>query len=145
MTLASMPDIAMDSIESLPGFEVPPQGRYLCVLTIEPKEINGKGNLEFSYVVQETIELADPTAVAPKQGAKFSELYSYEKGLPMAKDKLTKLCEGLGIPASSKLPEIVDSVKGVGVELTLKHRFNKNGDDPTRAYASVPANTFKVA
>lgn len=145
MTLASMPDISMDSIESLPGFEVPPQGRYLCTLTIEPKEINGKGNLEFTYLVQETIELADPTSVPPKQGAKFSELFSYEKGLPIAKDKLVKLCAGLGIPTDSKLPEIVDSVKSVGVELTLKHRFNTKGDDPTRVYASVPANTFKVA
>ena len=140
-----LPDIALDSVEDLPGFEVPPQGRYLCLLTISPKEINGKGNLEFKYVVQETIELASPTDVEPKQGANFTELFSYDKGLPMAKDKLKKLCEGLGIPTSSSLSEIVESAQGVGVEATLKHRKNPKGDDPERVYASVPAATFKVA
>lgn len=145
MSLIQMPDISMDSIESLGGFEVPPIGRYLCLLTLAPKEINGKGNLEFSYVVQEVIELADPTAQTPKQGAKFSELFSYDKGLGIAKDKLEKLASGLGLPANIRLPELVETVQQVGVELTLKHRKNFKGDDPERIYASVPASTFKVA
>jgi hypothetical protein len=140
----NLPDISLDSIEDLPGFEVPPQGRYLCLLTIAPKEINGKGNLEFEYTVQETIELASPTDVEPKQGATFTELFSYDKGLPMAKDKLKKLCEGLGIPTNSSLADIVESVQGVGVEVTLKHRKNPKGPDPERVYANVPAATFKV-
>jgi hypothetical protein len=143
-TNVAMPDISMDSIESL-GFEVPPQGRYLALLTIEPKTINGKGNLEFTYVVQETIELASPSDNPPKAGAKFSELFSYEKGLPIAKEKLEKISKALGLPADAKLPEIVEVVKGIGVELTLKHRKNPKGDDPEKVYASVPGSTFKVA
>lgn len=144
MTLAQMPDISMDSIEAS-GYGLPPQGRYLCLLTIEPKDINGKGNLEFTYVVQEAIEMADPTSQPPKAGAKFSELFSYEKGLPIAKEKLTKLAKGLDIPANAQLAEIVESVKSVGVELTLKHRNNPKGADPEKLYPSVPASTFKMA
>lgn len=144
MTSVQMPDISMDSIESLAAFEVPPQGRYLCLLSIAPKEINGKGNLEFTYTLQETIELADPTSLEPKQGSKFSELFSYDKGLGIAKGKLVKLADALGLPSDAKLAEIVEVTQQIAVELTLKHRKNPKGDDPERVYAQVPDVTFKV-
>jgi hypothetical protein len=137
----NFPDISLDSVAELAGFELPPVGRYLATLSLEAKDINGKGNLVFKYKTQELVEAANPSdADNYKSGAKFDELFSFEKGLPMARTKLVKLCEAVGIPTTSKLAEIVEAIQDVGVEVTLKHRVN--GD---KTYPSVPQDTFKVA
>ena len=137
-------DLDMSSVADLAGFELPPEGRYLCNLSLSTKDVNGVNSVEFNYKVVEAIELVDPEAVV-KPNASFSSATGITaERLPFIKVKCGILAEALGIPANLK--SLIENVQNLQVELTLKHRRGKakSADDDIPVYADVKDKGFSV-
>lgn len=72
----SLLDMEIDSIEDLPGFEVPVNGEYLLKLETSLKAINGKQFIETSYELLECLKQDNDSDLPSKAGSKFSSLFT---------------------------------------------------------------------
>lgn len=125
---------SLDDLDDLPSFSVPPNGSYIVDVTTEQKTINDKPAIEASFVVVETVELADVSDVPAKAGDKFSTLFTLnEIGIGKLKEFCVPFAEHFGEKSIGKL--VSENIKGVRAAVTVKQRKDKT--DPEKVYASV--------
>ena len=92
----SLLDMDIDSIEDLPGFEVPHNGEYMLQLKTTLKNIKGRTCVETSFEMLECIKKdndSDPDTVA---GSKFSSLYTVKGDGKNAEEDKEQVRKGLG-------------------------------------------------
>ena len=140
-------DVDMNSVEDLTGFELPPEGSYVCMLSLAPKVINGETRIEWKYDVVEPLQLNDPDAEVPA-GATFNQLMGLKviktkdgkdfDPRSVFKVKCTILSEALGVANNPR--ELVEAVQNVQVTCFLKHKLS-NG----KVYAEVTDAGFGLA
>lgn len=140
-------DVDMNSVEDIKGFELPPEGSYVCMLSLAPKVINGETRIEWKYDVVEPLQLNDPDAEVPA-GATFNQLMGLKviktkdgkdfDPRSVFKVKCTILSEALGVANNPR--ELVEAVQNVQVTCFLKHKLS-NG----KVYAEVTDAGFGLA
>ena len=140
-------DVDMNSVEDIKGFELPPEGSYVCTLSLAPKAINGETRIEWKYDVVEPLQLNDPDAEVPA-GATFNQLMGLKviktkdgkdfDPRSVFKVKCTILSEALGVANNPR--ELVEAVQNVQVTCFLKHKLS-NG----KVYAEVTDAGFGLA
>lgn len=128
---------SLDDIADLPTFEVPPQGTYICTVSLGIKEINKKPAVEAEFAVVSTEELEDTEVAEAAVGTKFS--VAFILGSNIAEGKLKQFLAPFAAHfGTTNVGELVrDRVKDMTIALTLKHRKNSKGDDPDRIYPDV--------
>jgi hypothetical protein len=138
--VVAFPELDFDALPELAGFSIPPAGHYGLLLTIQAKEINKKTAIEFSYVVAEILEQADPTLPPATIGDKFSVAYflDNEFGAGKLKRAVTPLKEFFG---TSSLSAIAEQCQELEVYGTVSVRGDKK--DPEKKYADVTSITVK--
>lgn len=125
---------SLDDLDDLPSFSVPPTGSYILGVSMEQKEINSKPAIEASFVVVETVELADKEETPAKAGDKFSMLFTLnEIGIGKLKEFCVPFAEHFGEKSIGTL--VKETIKNVQVAATVKQRKDKT--DPEKVYASV--------
>lgn len=134
--IENLMDSSLDDIADLPAFVVPPVGHYHLTLSLESKSINDKPAIQANWVVDQTVELKDKTAVATEVGTKFNSLFMMDNefGQGAFKALLMPLKEGLGL-GGLRIHEILSKVQNVKVKADLKHRKDKN--DADKIYPNV--------
>ena len=140
-------DVDMNSVEDIKGFELPPEGSYVCTLSLAPKVINNETRIEWKYDVVEPLQLNDPDAEVPA-GATFNQLMGLKviktkdgkdfDPRSVFKVKCTILSEALGVANNPR--ELVEAVQNVQVTCFLKHKLT-NG----KVYAEVTDAGFGLA
>lgn len=140
-------DVDMNSVEDIKGFELPPEGSYVCMLSLAPKVINNETRIEWKYDVVEPLQLNDPDAEVPA-GATFNQLMGLKviktkdgkdfDPRSVFKVKCTILSEALGVANNPR--ELVEAVQNVQVTCFLKHKLS-NG----KVYAEVTDAGFGLA
>lgn len=75
---AALLDRDLETIEDLPGFEVPSNGEYLLKLTTSIKPVNGSVTVETSYEVVECVKKDNETDPDATVGTKFSNIYTID-------------------------------------------------------------------
>ena len=140
-------DVDMNSVEDIKGFELPPEGSYVCMLSLAPKVINNETRIEWKYDVVEPVQLNDPDAEVPA-GATFNQLMGLKviktkdgkdfDPRSVFKVKCTILSEALGVANNPR--ELVEAVQNVQVTCFLKHKLS-NG----KVYAEVTDAGFGLA
>lgn len=140
-------DVDMNSVEDIKGFELPPEGSYVCTLSLSPKVINSETRIEWKYDVVEPLQLNDPDAEVPA-GATFNQLMGLKviktkdgkdfDPRSVFKVKCTILSEALGV--ANTVRELVEAVQNVQVTCFLKHKLT-NG----KVYAEVTDAGFGLA
>jgi len=140
-------DQDLDSIEDLPGFEVPPTGEYLLKMTTAIKKINDKIFVETSYEVLECVKQDKEEDIPAKLGNKFSSLFTIkgdgkdaEKDAEMVrlgkgklKELLVDIAEATG--QGNLLVLVRDIVADCTVNATVKRRQDK--EDKEKFYGNV--------
>lgn len=124
----------LDDLDDLPSFETPTPGVYICTVSTEQKTINDKDAIEAKFVIKETVETADPTAMAPVAGSTFSTLFTLnEFGI----GKLKEFCKPFGAHFSTNsIGELVrEHIKDVTVSVLVGNRKDKT--DPEKVYATT--------
>lgn len=135
-------DASLDDIADLPGFDVPPPGRYKLALTLEYKVVNEKPAFEAKLVINEVIELANQTDTPPEVGSKFSSLYflDNEIGQGYFKELAKTLAAGLNME-NPKISQLLETCNNILVQATLKQRVHKEDvrkpKDEQRVYAQL--------
>ena len=140
-------DVDMNSVEDIKGFELPPEGSYVCTLSLAPKVINNETRIEWKYDVVEPLQLNDPDAEVPA-GATFNQLMGLKviktkdgkdfDPRSVFKVKCTILSEALGV--ANNVRELAEAVQNVQVTCFLKHKLT-NG----KVYAEVTDAGFGLA
>lgn len=140
----SLLDVNMDSVEDAKGFELPPNGTYECLLSLEVKEINNNTYVVWNYTVVEPIKLDDEDAEVPN-GATFNQLMGLAKiqtkdgksfdPRSRFKIKTTYLAEQLGV--ANTMANLVENVQNLKVNCYMS--VDKKG------YAQVADNGFELA
>ena len=127
-------DATLDDLEDLPAFEPYAPGAHKVVVNLELKEINGKPCVELSMKAIETLELADPTGEALKEGDATSLIYDLTNqfGQGAWKAVAKPLAEALG---TSTTRELIEQCKEVECVVLTSLRKDKN--DPDRKYTNI--------
>jgi hypothetical protein len=125
---------SIDDLADLASFETPPPGSYILELTMDVKKINEKDAVEASFVVVETVELANAEDKPVVAGTKFSIAYMIgnEFGLGNLKKFLKPFSEHYG---QGNIGALLNELKGVTISALIKNRKDKN--DPDKVYASI--------
>lgn len=137
-TVGSVEDLfatSIDDLADLASFETPPPGSYILELTMDVKKINEKDAVEASFVVVETVELANEKEDKPvAAGTKFSIAYMIgnEFGLGNLKRFLKPFSEHYG---QGNIGALLNELKGVTISALVKNRKDKN--DPDKVYATI--------
>lgn len=128
-------DKSIDDIESLPGFEVPPNGVYALKMNTKLKPVNDKPCIEADFEVLETIEMNDAALIAPKPGTKFSMLFQVGNDIALSKFKemVMPIAEFANEKNVGKL--VTEVIKDLAIIAVVKQRKNKDNED--RPYAEV--------
>lgn len=122
-------DKEIDDLADLPEFKAPHTGIYRLTVTAVPKEIADKAAVEASFVVVDTIELADPTledSERSKPGDKFSVAFFLQDN----EGKDSEL--GFG-----RLKEFVKPFQAHYGTANLKQLILENLKEPTSIVAKV--------
>lgn len=134
----TMPDLDLDDIEDLPGFDTPPSGEYICSLTLTRKELKGKDYVSFDFKLIEvkqigTQEIENPAVV----GQKFGVLFGYtEQGLGFMKPYLKQFKTALG--TSGNISEIIEATKDLNVDVVFKYKASKGtGENEGKDYLNL--------
>lgn len=136
--IESLMDASIDDIKDVPGFEVPPVGRYKLGLSLDVKKINEHPAIEAALVVRSVVELKNASDTAPEVGAKFSTLFMMDNefGQGFFKELAKALASGLGM-SNPKVSEILARCKSVvEIEATVNHKKGK-GDSADKVYAQL--------
>jgi len=145
-TMNEMPEMTLDNIEDMPGFDLPPSGEYLCALSLQYKVLNAKPKLEFQFEIKEIINKGDQHPEAPAMpGQKFGVLTNYdETGLKFAKKHLA-MCQA-AIGCGPSLSEIIGGTKDLPVKVTFNYRTQDKIDPNTnKPYENLQIKAMAVA
>jgi len=122
--IESLMDASIDDIKDVPGFEIPPVGRYKLGLKLEVKKINEHPAIEAALVVRSVVELKNKEEAAPEAGSKFSTLFMMDNefGQGFFKEMAKALASGLGM-SNPKVSEILARTASVvEIEATVGHK-----------------------
>ncbi len=138
-TMNDMPEMSLDDLEDVAGFDTPPSGKYLCRVSLSSKELKDKPYLIMTFELLETIQLGDQETDKPRvPGQKFDILTGYNnENLKYVKKHLAMLKDAVGCEGT--LSAIIDNVKDVPVEATFKYkesvsRTETNADGSPKVY-----------
>lgn len=132
-------DLDFEGVDDLPTFETPPAGAYLLEVSLAVKEINGAKYLESSYIVEETVELKNPSDTPVPNGSRFSELFGvdpsivYDSGQRAVEFTKVYVKQFFDYAGSTKLGDIVAAVQKTKVSAVVVNRRNKKDPDTVRA------------
>lgn len=133
-TLDDLLDATLDDLEDLPEIKPFTAGAHRCTLSFSSKEVNSKPAVEAEFTYLETVELADPQAVAPKAGDKASSLFFLDN--EYGRGKFKKLAAKFSaLAGSSNLRTIVETVKDV--EIILINSIKVDKSDSTKEYLEI--------
>jgi hypothetical protein len=122
--LDSFGAIALDNIEDVPGFKVPPAGEYEVDAECELKEINGNP----AFVVNFTV--TQPDGEGYLKGDKFGVMYTAD-GLKYKKEVVGQTMAAFG---AINLIGCVEAGT-IQARVVIKHRLDKN--DKEKVYCEV--------
>jgi len=132
--LDNLLDATLDDLEDLPEFTPFKPGAHKVTASFEEKEINDKQSVELSFVLIETLELADPQEEKDQPGHTSSIAFMLEN--EFARGNLKKCAkpfgEALGL---STVRQIVEGVKDVECLILTTTRNDKQ--DPDRLYLQI--------
>ena len=130
-TMNSVPDMQLDNIEDVPGFDLPPSGEYICNLSLQYKVLKEKPKLEFQFEIVEVVAIGTQHPDAPAMvGQKFGILSNYDDtGLKYAKKHLVLCQQALGCAPS--VAEIIAGAKDIPVRVTFNYRTQDKIDPNT--------------
>ena len=133
-SLDNLLDATLDDLEDLPEFTPFKPGAHRVTATFEEKEINDKQSVELSFVLMETLELADPQLEkdAPGHTSSIAFMLDNEYGRGNLKKCALPFGEALGL---STIRQIVEGVKEV--ECLILTTVRKDKTDPDRFYLNV--------
>lgn len=132
--LDNLLDATLDDLEDLPEFTPFKPGAHRVTATFEEKEINDKQSVELSFVLIETLELADPQLEkdAPGHTSSIAFMLDNEYGRGNLKKCAIPFGEALGL---TTIRQIVEGVKEV--ECLILTTVRKDKTDPDRFYLNV--------
>lgn len=121
-------DATLDEIDDLPEFVTIPKGMHKVLATFKMGTNKDKPSVKLMLTYLETLELADPEAVAPAPGsmASVNYLLTNEYGLGNFKKVAAPFREALGLNTNR---DIIDGVKDVEVAIETSLRADKNKED----------------
>jgi hypothetical protein len=137
-SMNQMPDLDLDDIEDLPGFDTPPSGEYVCALSLAQKTLKDKEYVSFDFKLIETKQLGTQELDNPHVvGQKFGVLYGYtEQGLGFMKPHLKQFKAALS--TSGKISEIIEATKDLNVAVTFKYKESKgSGENEGKEYKNL--------
>lgn len=132
-------DLDFEGVDDLPTFETPPAGAYLLDVTLAIKEINGSKYLEASYIIDETVELKNPSDTPVPDNSRFSELFSvdptlvYDSGQRAVEFTKVYVKQFFEFAGSTKLGDIAAAVQKVKVSAVVVNRRSKKDPNTVRA------------
>jgi hypothetical protein len=129
----SLLDMQLDDLADLPEFKVFPAGAHRATMKFERKEISTHPAIELKFKLLETVELSDPSEVAPDVGTESSVAFMLDNefGVGKLKEVLKPLSAHLGV---TKVSEVIEASAGLEVLVVTKVRQNK---EKTQNYLDV--------
>jgi hypothetical protein len=140
--LDSLLDKNLSDVEDLPEYlEQCPKGFYrLLVEKVEKKivEVSVEGasakvpapTIQFTYVIEEVLELADATAEPPKVGSKFNESVFFHKDADQAasviKAKFEEVANAMGW---ANMKDLIQNLQGTSIGAQVQTNKDKKKDD----------------
>lgn len=126
-------DISLDDIADLPEFKVYPAGAHRCTIAFEKKMIGTHPAVELKLTLLETVELTDPSEVAPEAGTESSVAYMLDNefGQGNMKKVMVPLAQHFGI---SNVSQLMEAAKGTECLVVTKQRQNK---EKTQTYLDI--------
>jgi len=133
-SLDNLLDATLDDLEDLPEFTPFKPGAHRVTASFEEKEINDKQSVELSFVLIETMELANSQDEkdAPGHISSIAFMLGNEYGRGNLKKCAQPFGEALGF---TTIRQIVEGVKDVECLILTTTRKDKN--DPDRLYLNV--------
>lgn len=133
-SLDNLLDATLDDLEDLPEFTPFKPGAHKVTASFEEKEINDKQSVELSFVLIETLELADSQDTPDEPGhiSSIAFMLDNEYGRGNLKKCAVPFGEALGLQT---IRQIVEEVKDVECLILTTVRKDKN--DPDRLYLNV--------
>lgn len=137
--LDSILDATLDDLADLPSIKAFPAGVHVCDMSLEAKVVNKKPTVFVNLKVLETLEMSDPSAIAPKTNDETSIMFmlknndgtSNEINQGLLKNILTKL-KSNGVSGDSNREIIAATRNGVRVTAVTGQRLNsQSGDQQT--------------
>lgn len=131
----SLLDGSLDDIADLPEFKPYPVGFHKVSINLAAKKMGEKTGIELSMKYIESIELSDPTAIAPKAGdtTNIAFFLDNELGQGQFKNVITAL-KSLA-PEGATNREIMAAAADAVVLVSTKQRADKN--DATKVYTQL--------
>lgn len=133
----SILDGTLDDLADMPEFKLFPEGAHKVLITLEASAISKKMKkpcVEASLVYVETIELAEPEAVAPKAGDTCNSLYMLDN--EFGQGGLKKLLESLQAALGTTVNRAtVDACKSI--EVIVLTVLQKDKKDPSKIYLKI--------
>ncbi len=149
LDLEQMANDTLDSIPDAPDFVTPPAGEYSLTVKdaaidkYKDKEGNAKQRLKITYIINETISLADQKEPPVPNESIFTETFmATEQGLGYFKKRVKEVMN-LSDTAGVTLSDMMNSVKGVQFKsrLTIKKTPNPKGGE----YENIQMRVVKPA
>lgn len=144
-SMNTMPDLDLDDIEDLPGFDTPPSGEFICALSLNQKTLKDKEYVSFDFKLIEVKQLGSQELDNPcVAGQKFGVLYGYtEQGLGFMKPYLKQFKTALN--TSGKISEIIEATKDLNVNVTFKYKESKGtGENEGKEYKNLVISKLEV-
>lgn len=135
--IESLMDASIDDIKDVPGFDVPPNGRYKLGMKLEVKKINEHPAIECALVVRSTVELSNKEEKAPDTGAKFSTLFMMDNefGQGFFKEFAKSLAAGLSMGNPKVSDILARCAQIVEIEATVTRQPDKK--NPEKVYGRI--------
>lgn len=138
--IENLMDASLDDLKDLPKFEVPPQGHYKLIVSLEKKVVNDHQCIEAKCEVEETLELANKSEEQVEPGTKFSQLFMMDNEWGQGGFKGFAVPIGQAVGAK-KISEVVEKCQNLKIASTLRHRFHKDDKNlpikERRTYANL--------
>lgn len=134
--IENLMDASLDDIADLPAFIAPPKGHYkLLVEKFEQKTINDKPAVSMNLTVQGTLELANKSEAAVKDGTKFNLLYMMDNefGQGAFKAVAKALAKGLGLNS----PRVVEILALTNISITAAVGQRPDKNDKEKIYSTI--------
>lgn len=134
--IENLMDASLDDVADLPPFIAPPKGHYALMLEkFEQKVVNDKPAVSMNLVVVSTLELANKSEEAVKDGTKFNLLFMMDNefGQGAFKAIAKPLAAGLGMGAP-KVSDIL-ALTNISIKAAVGQRADKKDKD--KVYSSI--------
>lgn len=136
-SMDSILDATLDDLADMPEFIKYPAGAHQVVIEkIESKVINKAPYLEVKFKLRETLELAEPTDVAPVAGTESSVLFKMDNefGQGSFKAVITPIAKHAG---TASIRDAIAAAAGMEVVIVTKLKDNKDKTDKFMSIVSL--------